>query len=228
MVSFILLAAGKGSRVEQKMPKQYVSIAGKPLLLHVLDKLTKIQEIDQLIICCELEYSGLIDTMIANHYPGLAYELIEGGATRQQSVWHGLQVCKNETVVIHEAARPFVRTKDFLRLIQDEMPNVIYGADIPFTVLKGKEFVEDVLKRDELVNVQLPQKFVTSRLKEAYKKALANKQEFTEDAGLFYTYCEAEKIKVLKGLQYNIKVTYPIDFLVGEVIYREYIVGREE
>lgn len=226
MVSFILLAAGKGSRTEKKLPKQYASIAGKPLLLHVLDKISKIDEIRQLIICCEEQYKPLIEKMAANNFPDFSYQFAKGGNTRQQSVWNGLKMCENETVIIHEAARPFVKREEFLRLLNDSSANVIYGSEIPFTVLSGKEFVEGILNRNELLNIQLPQKFSASALRKAHAKACENEQEFTEDASLLFTYSD-EKIKVLKGSSYNIKITYPIDFLIGEVIYKEYIAGRE-
>lgn len=227
MVSFILLAAGRGTRIEQQTPKQYLTIAGKPLLLHLLDKLANIKEINQLIICCELEYKELVEKMIHNHCPHLPYEIVEGGSTRQQSVWHGLQVCTNDVVVIHEAARPFVKSNEFTRLINDDADNVIYGIDIPFTVLKGQQTIEEVLNRDELINVQLPQKFSTSLLTSAYEQAILDQREFTEDASLFYSYQPTEKVNVLKGSEYNIKITYPIDFLIGETIYKEYILRQE-
>lgn len=227
MVSFLLLAGGKGTRIEQRIPKQYLTIAGKPLILHVLDKLAKMNGVDQLIICCELQYNELIEKMIANHFPNLPYEIVEGGSTRQQSVWNGLKACTGDVVVIHEAARPFVKKEEFERLIEDNHANVIYGLDIPFTVLKGRTKIEGILNRDELINIQLPQKFNTQMLKAAHEQAQLEQQEFTEDASLFFTYYPHENITVLKGLEHNIKITYPVDFQIGETIYKEYILGQE-
>lgn len=227
MVSFILLAAGKGTRMEQQTPKQYLTIAGKSLLLHVLDKLAKVKEVNQLIICCELEYKEYVEKMVHNHCPNLSYEIVEGGKTRQQSVWNGLQAATNDIVVIHEAARPFVKAKEFIHLINEESSNVIYGVGIPFTVVTGDRHVEGILNRDELINVQLPQKFSTPMLKVAYEQAIVEQKEFTEDASLFYSYHSSEPVSVLKGSEYNIKITYPIDFLIGETIYKEYILGQE-
>lgn len=227
MLSFILLAGGKGSRAESSIPKQYLNIAGKPLLLHILDRINKIKEIDQVIICCENEYKNKINEMIHNHCPQLPYDLVEGGETRQQSVWNGLQACKRDTVLIHEAARPFVKADEFIKLINDKAENAIYGLDVPFTISKGENEIKGLLNRDELVNVQLPQKFNTIKLRKAFEKAIADRKEFTEDSSLFYTYQSDEVVKILKGSEYNVKVTYPIDFLIGETIYKEYILGQE-
>lgn len=227
MVSFLLLAAGSGKRIGKSIPKQFLNISGKPLLLHVIDKVKKIDKINQIIICCEVGYKEKVQSIISNHCPELSYQIVDGGETRQQSVWNGLKVCENDVVVIHEAARPLVKKEEFVLMIDDISENVIYGLDIPFTVLKGNNKIEGLLNRDELINVQLPQKFNTNKLKYAFKQALLEQREFTEDSSLFYTYNPGQNIKVLKGSEYNIKITYPIDFLIGETIYKEYILGQE-
>lgn len=227
MVSFLLLAAGSGKRIGKSIPKQYLNISGKPLLLHVLDKIERVDKIEQVIICCEERYREKVNLMISNHCPKLSYQLVDGGETRQQSVWNGLRACRNDVVIIHEAARPFVKKEEFEKLIDDVSENAIYGLDIPFTVLKGHKKIEGLLNRDELINVQLPQKFNTNKLKKAFEQALLEQRDFTEDSSLFYTYNPEGNIKVLRGSEYNLKITYPIDFLVGETIYKEYILGQE-
>ena len=72
----------------------------------------------------------------------------------------------------------------------------MYGIPIPFTVLKGHEYVEGLLERDELVNVQLPQKFDRGKLLAAHEAARRRRRDFTEDAGLFFQYV-GEPVRIL-------------------------------
>src|SRR5690606_35023468 len=112
--------------------------------------------------------------------------------------------------IIHEAVRPFVSRDDFYTLINEPNESAIFGLDIPFTVLKGREVVEGNLKRDQLINVQLPHKFNKNKLLYAHLCAKGDNLEFTEDASLYFHYFQTD-IKILKGNENNIKITKPID-----------------
>ena len=100
----------------------------------------------------------------------------------------------------------------------------MYGIPIAFTVLKGHEYVEDLLERDELVNVQLPQKFDRAALVAAHEAARRDGATFTEDASLFHRYAGAP-VRILPGSERNIKITVPTDIVTAEAIYADSI-GR--
>ena len=136
-------------------------------------------------------------------------------------VLSGLSLVTSPDVIIHEAARPFVKVEDFEEIINCPERNATFGLDIPFTVLRGQDHVEGVLTRSELFNVQLPQKFETSVLKEAHDKALADGMTFTEDASLVFHYFPGTIIHICQGRDYNVKLTTRIDMLAGEIIYDE-------
>ncbi|QBP41941.1 IspD/TarI family cytidylyltransferase [Paenisporosarcina antarctica] len=227
MISMVLLSSGVGSRMGKNTPKQYLSLGGKPIIIHTLERLSKVKEIDEVIICCTEGYKEFIAELIENHCPTLNYKLVTGGETRQDSTRNGLQACKNDSVMIHEAARPFVKQTEFERLANSESENAIYGIEIPFTVLKGKNKIDGILNREELVNVQLPQKFNRSKLMNAFEHAYSDNKMFTEDASLFYEYNKNDEITILKGTEFNTKITYPIDLVIGETIYKEYVIGSE-
>ena len=127
-------------------------------------------------------------------------------------------------MIIHEAVRPLVTADEFRELIDAEDPNAMFGIPIPFTVLKGHEYVEDLLERDELVNVQLPQKFDRAALAAAHDAARRDGATFTEDASLFHRYADA-KVRILPGSERNIKITVPTDIVTAEAIYADSI-GR--
>lgn len=224
--SFILLAGGKGSRMKKDVPKQFLLLSGKPIIMHILDKIDKIEEIKEIIIVCHKDYIDLMNDYIKSYNIATECIVIDGGDTRQDSVFNGLKVTKYESIIIHEAARPFVKASEYQSLINNDKENVIYGRKIPFTVLEGDEKVTGLLKRDSLINVQLPQKFNKELLLNCHEKARNDSLLFTEDASLVYYYTQ-KYIEVMKGTEYNIKITENVDLLIGEIIYNEYIVGRD-
>ncbi len=227
MYTLVLLSGGTGTRMKKDIPKQYLLLAGKPVILHILERINKIKEILEIVIVCTDEYISLIEKMLAQYNITKMVKFANAGETRQASVKSGLELVTTENVIIHEAARPFVSEKDFTRLINEPCENAMFGLSIPFTVIKGHDMVEGILDRSELVNVQLPQKFSTKILKEAHKKAERENRHFTEDAGLVYYYYPNTDITICEGMTYDIKLTTSLDLIIGESIYQEYFARRK-
>lgn len=227
MYSVIILAGGTGSRMHQSVPKQFLALAGKPMILHTLERLERIEEVGEVIVSCHPHYKELLQMHIAAYMLKKPYTIIDGGETRQQSAYLGVKAAKNEDIVIHEAARPFVTTGEFKALMDCDAASATYGLDIPFTVSVQKDgMIGGLLERNSLVNIQLPQKFKRGALLTAYEQAEKDGLVFTEDTSLLYHYTNAP-IQVLEGTPNNIKVTNSVDLMAGEAIYREYIVGRD-
>lgn len=227
MYTLVLLAGGNGLRMKKNIPKQYLLLAGKPVIMHILERIERIKEIIEIVIVCSDEYVPLISGMLVQYNIIIPVKFAKAGNTRQASVKAGLELVTTEQVILHEAARPFVAENDFARLIDEPCENAMYGVSIPFTVIKGHEMVEGILDRSELVNVQLPQKFNTAILREAHEKAEQEKRMFTEDAGLVYYYYPDMRIKICEGMIYNIKLTTSMDLVMGEMIYKEYFIRRK-
>ncbi len=219
--SFILLSGGIGSRMKNSIPKQYMLLAGKPMIMHVLEKINLIDEIVEIVIVCAKEYQPSIELMIEQYGINTVVKYADAGATRQESVLSGLKKVSLANVIIHEAARPFLTVEDYKKLLQDKCENVIFGSSIPFTVIKGHDSVEGILERSELVNVQLPQKYNTEEILNAHLKAQHDNLTFTEDASLLFHYNPDSNIKIIPGSDYNIKITTRMDMLTGEIIYDE-------
>jgi len=220
--TLILLSGGVGSRMKNPVPKQYMLLAGKPMIMHIIERADCLSQIESIIIVCAEEYRSMIELMIMQYGIKKPYSFALAGETRQASVFSGLKNVNTEDVIIHEAARPFVSVDDFEELINDASSNATIGMDIPFTVVKGHSDVEGILNRSELVNVQLPQKFNTEQLLLAHYKAKADNRIFTEDVSLLYYYNPTSMIKIIRGKEYNIKITTRTDMLSGEIIYDEY------
>ena len=221
----VVLAGGVGRRIGRPFPKQFLLLGGKPLLIHVLEKARAIAEIEQVVITCPEAHLEETRQLLANHGFDARFRCIVGGATRQESVYVGLRALDGvDSVVIHEAVRPLVTADEFRTLLASPDENAMFGIPISFTVLKGHDYVEGLLQRDELVNVQLPQKFDRARLLEAHRAARDEGQEFTEDASLFYQHT-GEPVRILPGSDVNIKITVPTDTVVAEAIYAD-LIGR--
>ncbi len=219
--SMILLSGGHGHRMKNSIPKQYMLLAGKPVIMHILEKVDLISEITEIIIVCADEYRTKIQDMIMQYGIHKRIKFAGAGASRQASVKSGLDTAAEENIIIHEAARPFIKVDDIKKLIDIKSVNAMLGLEIPFTVIRGHEFVEAPLNRTELVNVQLPQKFSKTLLLKAHNKAIQENTVFTEDASMVNTYFPEEKIEISRGMEYNIKLTTPLDMLLGELIYEE-------
>lgn len=222
----IILAGGVGKRMNKPIPKQFLILAGKPIIIHVLEKVEQLGDVERVVITCPAEFVDETQTLLEHRNLAGRFSCIEGGETRQESVYKGmLELGECDSFVIHEAVRPFVTLDEFRTLIDSEFENVIYGTRIPFTVLAGHEYVEDTLERSRLVNVQLPQKFDAKMLMKAHEAARAEgRLDFTEDASLLFHY-EQSQIRILEGSERNIKITEPTDLIIGEAIYTEYVLG---
>ena len=224
-LGMIVLAGGIGRRIGRPSPKQFLLLGGKPLLVHVLEKARAIPEIERVVITCPEAYLEETETLLRNHRFDGRFACILGGATRQESVYEGLVALDGiDSVILHEAVRPLVTVAEFRAIIEDPDENATYGAPISFTVLRGKDYVEGILARDELFNVQLPQKFSRGQLLEAHEKARADGSQFTDDASLFLHHTGG-RVRILKGNDRNVKITVPTDIVVAEGLYADFI-GR--
>lgn len=214
----IVLAAGKGVRMNLEYPKQFMKIGGKPCFIYVLEVLNSLPQIETIYVTCHKDY---IDDYIAYarmyHIHGTVF--IEGGATRQESVYRALQYIQSDKVLIHEAARPLI-SKEFVEEIlsytQDDA--VIPTVPISFTVAQGGEYMESEIERSTLHNVQLPQMFNTAKLLRAHESAIKDGYTATEDGMLAFHY--GTTVRFVPGRDSNIKMTTPLDVQIVEKLLK--------
>ena len=224
-IGMVVLAGGVGKRIGRPFPKQFLLLGGKPLIVHVLEKARVIPAIERIVVTCPEAHLEETQRLISNHGFDERFSCIVGGGSRQESVYKGLAALEDcDSVIIHEAVRPLVTAAEFETLIAAPDPNAMFGIPIPFTVLKGHDYVEGLLERDELVNVQLPQKFERAALMAAHEAARRDDALFTEDASLFHRYA-GTPVRILPGSERNIKITVPTDIVTAEAIYAD-VIGR--
>lgn len=213
----IVLAAGQGTRMGREVPKQFLRLAGKPLLIHTLEVFEQIREIPHVWVTYrpgyESEYLELF-----KQYRLEKPRLIEGGATRQWSVWNALRQVTSPRVMIHEAVRPFITPEFVRRVLEVEAPAVVPTIPIPFTVSVGETGMTAELDRSKLHNIQLPQSFATEVLKEAHERYY-EAGNATEDSLMVFRL--GHEVRFVAGLEHNIKITTPLDLELAELIYHE-------
>ncbi len=221
MYSLMLLNGGIGSRVAAGRPKQFIDVAGRPIIVYSLVAADAVPEIDQIVLNYPEGFREEIERLVTDYAVQTPVSYVPAGASRHESVAAMLPVCHNDRVLIHESARPMVTAADFKQLVTDPRENVSLMLPIPFTVAPvdpSASLVTGSLERDRLRNVQLPQKFLKDDLTDAHEQARAQNLVFTEDATLCAV--TGHKVHFVDGQDTNIKVTTPTDvklagFLLG-------------
>lgn len=218
--SVIIVAGGKGLRAGGDVPKQFQFIAGKPMLMHTIEAFHDFDYRMRIIVVLPNEFRDLWQNMCEMYDFEIPCILVNGGETRFHSVKNGLSVVsEEETVGIHDGARPFVIKEVIERCFEtsfQESVGVIPVTDEVNTVRRVTESGSKVIDRNLLKLVQTPQVFPAAQLKKAYDAAYD--ESFTDDASV----AEAAglEIRMVEGDAWNIKITTPRDFQVAELLYQ--------
>jgi 2-C-methyl-D-erythritol 4-phosphate cytidylyltransferase len=223
-VAALVLAAGRGERLGHELPKAFVPLAGRALLLRALEALCAVPELEWLVpVVAERDLPRLraLGPELAA-VPGLLGRLappVAGGALRQDSVRAGLAALppELELVAVHDAARPLVRPAAVSAVIAAARREgaAILAAPVPDTIkrVRGGRVLETP-DRSECWAAQTPQVFRASLLREALEKALAEGFLATDDAQLVERL--GAPVRVVPGDPGNLKVTHPEDLAAAE------------
>lgn len=215
----ILLAAGRSVRMGSGVGKQLMRIGGRPLITFPLEVLRAHPEIERIVVTCPADRMQDI-AKVVDDFDVEGVVLVEGGATRQESVAKALDRVETSRVLVHEAARPIIDRALIDRLLEVDADAVVPTWEIPFTVAVGDSVMKDEIRRDSLRNVQLPQVFATDVLRKAHAHALATGADATEDSMMVFRL--GREVRFVEGSADNIKVTYPVDaFVVHALIFGE-------
>ena len=232
MVAGIVLAGGKGSRMQSDVPKQYMELLGKPLLYYAL-KAFEDSEVEQVVLVTaegDEEYcrKELIERFGFTKVTGI----VAGGAERYASVWKGLQYLKEtaesaepEYVLIHDGARPLVTAELINRLITEteQYGACVAGMPVKDTIQMTDEggMITLTPRRDSLWTAQTPQSFGFSTAYEAYEQLMGEPEiNVTDDAMVIGLYHDVA-IQMVRGSYTNIKVTTPEDLVLAEAFLKK-------
>lgn len=215
MVTVVIAAAGSGTRMNHKEKKQFIELAGQPILLRTMKKFD-VDSVDELVLVVNEKDQSRVADLVSMSNIEKPMKIVVGGLRRQDSIYHGLKAASGDVVMIHDAARPFVSV-DIIKMNIDCLKRghgVITAVPCKDTIKIVKhDKVVRTLDRAELVNVQTPQTFMRDELIEAYDYAYEHRLEATDDASIFEAY--NKPICMVMGSYDNIKITTSDDLLYG-------------
>ena len=229
-VNAIVVAAGEGRRMGALIPKPFLPIGGRAILLRAVDHLAKSQNIKKIILVAAAGELARCDRLLREaDVNSRQWILQSGGVTRQASVRQGLDKIDThcDVVVIHDGVRPFVSPSLVDRCIEAAPTKgaVVLGVPVRDTikVVSRDGWVQATPAREGLWEIQTPQAFRRDLIVEAHEWALRQQIEATDDAMLVEKM--GHGVFVLEGARTNIKITAAEDLLFAEALLREGRVG---
>ena len=220
----IIFAGGTGTRMGAGLPKQFLQINGKPILIHTLDNFQESPEIDKIYIACKEDYIEHTKKEIEKFQITKVAGIVPGGATGQDSIYNALIQAYEENpadsiVLIHDGVRPFLTDQ----VIHDNIESVKkYGSAITCTpcfetiiLSPNGQKIESAPSRDEAYTAQAPQSFFLGEIVDAHKKIRKINPTYdgvVDSCTLLRKL--GKEIYIVKGNRGNIKVTTPEDFYI--------------
>lgn len=215
----VIVAGGSGTRMSSDMPKQFITLEGKPIIQHTLEVFERCPDIDDIVIVCPPRYSGKINEIAFYANIDKLLSVVKSGETRQESAYNGIKAAYGDIILIHDAVRPFVTSKQIHDVVAAAKE---YGAaalcrPITDTVKKIENgCVSQTVDRATLGAIQTPQCFRADIIIDAHKAALEKGIAATDDCAL----CEMNGVEIhtVPGDNLNIKITTPDDLILAEGI----------
>lgn len=214
----IIVAGGKGTRMGSELPKQFLTLAGKPILAHTLDSFYRFDPTIELVVVLPASQQEYWKQLCADYRIDIPHRIASGGETRFHSVRNGLALLPDEGLVaIHDGVRPLVAHAVIEACFQTAQT---YGGAIPTLPLtdslrqilpEGNSRAED---RSRFVTVQTPQTFRCREIKQAYDQPY--RATFTDDASVYEA--AGYTPHLVQGNRENLKITLPIDLALAEIL----------
>jgi 2-C-methyl-D-erythritol 4-phosphate cytidylyltransferase len=222
----IILAGGTGERFHATVPKQFTKLSGKMVIEHTIDAFENHPLIDEIYLVVNEEFYNLVETMCKNKPASKVKKILIGGNTRQESSKKGIFACDDsaDKVLIHDAVRPFVSHEIITNILKalDDYVSIDVAIPTSDTIIKRSEnnIIEDVPERKYLLRGQTPQGFRLSAIKQAH--IMAEAEGFNsafDDCSLMLKYKLGDTF-IVKGSDFNIKITYPLDLDIADKIFQ--------
>jgi putative 2-C-methyl-D-erythritol 4-phosphate cytidylyltransferase 2 len=224
----LIFAGGVGKRMGNSgIPKQFLKLYGKEIIIYTLEVFENNKNIDGIIISCLREKIDDLKKIIKKNNLKKVVSIIPGGSTGQESIYNGLReiekkYSKNDIVLIHDGVRPLINDdtiNDNINLVK-EKGNAITTAPAIETIIKLKkeeEVIDDIYNRSECFMARAPQSFLLKDILEVHEKAIEQKKiDFIDSASIMKYY--GHNLNIINGPSENIKITTPSDFYIFKAI----------
>ena len=215
MIFMFILLAGSSTRMGSSTLKQFINISKKEIFEYSLETFDKIEKINKIFLVAQKDNFEHINQIILNKKYNHEIEIIEGGATRQESVFNSLNRIKNiasssSIVIFHDACRPLITKETALKIIDEAEKNDGATAYCPLfdsiCEKNNENFINNSLNREKIVKLQTPQAFKFDIIYTAHETERKNGNfSFTDDTSLLVS--KGFKIKLVESSILNFKVT---------------------
>ena len=234
MIFGVLLAGGVGSRMGNvEKPKQYMNIGDRPIIIHTIEKFFAVPQFEKIIVLCPKQWvehtKNLIDKHIAPASNKIA--VMEGGDTRNETIMNAIKFIENEgnlnddtIIVTHDSVRPFVTN----RIIEENIEfakqygacDTVVPATDTIVESADNEIISSIPDRSKMYQGQAPQSFNALKLKNIYNSLTADEKDILTDAAKIFV-IKGEKVALVQGETYNMKITYPYDLKVAKSLLED-------
>ena len=222
----ILLAGGVGKRMGADIPKQFIKVKGKPIIVYSIENFQRNEQIEKIVVVCVKDWIDYVKELVKEYGLTKVEWVIEGGSTGHNSIKNGVFFLKDKVnpddyIIVHDAVRPILPQKainEVLRVAHEKgnacssivcHPPIVYTED-------GESGVKDI-DREHVMLTASPQAYKFSLALSCYEKAEAeNKNNFTVTSSLLIHY--GERVYFAKGTTSNIKVTKKEDIALFEAL----------
>ena len=222
----VIVAAGTGRRMGNELgDKLWIKVAGEPVLAHTWRRLEDCPDVRELRIVINPRLAGKIKDLATRHGFRKPYELVAGGAERQDSVWNGLQAlpAQADLVAVQDGARPCTAPELISQclLAASRSGAAVAAAPVTDTIKESSdgEIIARHLDRRKLWAVSTPQAFHTSILRHALEEARLQGRQYTDDSAA----CEGigQSVQLVPVQEPNPKLTVPADLAYVELLLRD-------
>jgi 2-C-methyl-D-erythritol 4-phosphate cytidylyltransferase len=219
----IIPAAGSGSRLGGQIPKQFIEIAGAPIIVHTLRRFDECEEIGSIIVALRREEIERFERALCAHKIRKPVRLVAGGAERSDSILNALEAAREfrpEIAAVHDAVRPFVTPERISAVIARarEIGAAILALPATDTIKEVEEgLIRRTLDRRRVWRAQTPQAFRYDLLMRANEEArAADLPSATATDDSFLVERLGAPVAIVEGLANNIKITAPEDLILAE------------
>jgi len=219
--SVIIVAGGSGKRMGGKIPKQFIELVKRPVLMRTIDKFYEYDSKLEIVVVLPLDLIRIWEKACMEYNFKIVHKVAIGGESRYHSVKSGLfAVTPGSLTAIHDVVRPLVSIDTIKTCfkIAEEKGNAVPAIQPVESVRALTGTGNRVIQREDVQLIQTPQVFIWEQLENAYEQDFTT--EFTDDASVVETY--GFRINLVEGNRENIKITTPTDMKFAELYFSAY------
>ncbi len=226
----VILAGGSGTRMNNtEKPKQFLDLGGSPILIHTVEKFLAEESFEELLVLVPQAWNAYTRDILRKYLPGMdRIRVLNGGSTRNETIMNAIayiesagKLDEDTIIVTHDSVRPFVTR----RIIRENIRGALeYGATdtvVPATdtIVRSmdNDTIDEIPERRFLYQGQTPQSFRALELKTLYGELSPEEKEILTDASKILV-LKGRKVRLVRGEQSNIKITYPYDMTVARAL----------